>query len=66
MVVKSKDNKGIMKRVIIQGIKGSFHEEAAQLFFHEKDLEIVPALSFRELMYRFNFRSQFGICRHGD
>ena len=42
-----------MKKVIIQGVPGSFHEEAAQNYFKGQELAIVPAHSFRELMQRF-------------
>ncbi len=38
-----------MKKIAIQGIKGAFHEEAANLYFKKK-LEIVPNLTFRKLV----------------
>ncbi|MFK7757904.1 MAG: prephenate dehydratase [Flavobacteriales bacterium] len=38
-----------MKKISIQGIKGAFHEEAAKTYFRE-ELEIVPHLTFSELV----------------
>ena len=43
-----------MKRAIIQGVRGSFHEEAAQKFFSGEKLDIVQASSFSELMRKFD------------
>ena len=34
-------NRPIMKKVSIQGIKGAFHEEAAQDYFNS-EIEIIP------------------------
>ncbi len=40
----------LTKRVAIQGIPGAFHEVAARLYFEDQELEIVPALTFEELV----------------
>jgi prephenate dehydratase len=37
-----------MKKIVIQGIRGAFHEVAARQFFGE-GIEVVPALSFQRL-----------------
>jgi len=37
------------KRIIIQGIEGCFHQEAAQQFFNTPEVDTVPADSFDEL-----------------
>lgn len=37
-------------RVVIQGVAGAFHEVAARRYFRDAALEIVPALSFGELV----------------
>lgn len=37
-----------MKKIAIQGVKGAFHQEAAQYFFDEK-IEIIECLSFDKL-----------------
>jgi len=37
------------KRIIIQGIEGCFHQEAAQKFFNTPEVDTVPADSFDEL-----------------
>lgn len=37
-----------MKKIVIQGIRGAFHEVAARTFFGS-DIDVVPALSFRAL-----------------
>ena len=39
----------MVKKVAIQGIRGAFHEEAAVQFFNEQ-IDIVPALTFDELI----------------
>jgi prephenate dehydratase len=39
-----------MKRVLIQGVEGAFHEVAARTFYQKDDIEIVPALSFEVLV----------------
>lgn len=36
--------------VAIQGIRGSFHHEAAELFFREAGTEYIPCLGFKELV----------------
>ncbi|PKV63320.1 prephenate dehydratase [Pontibacter ramchanderi] len=36
-------------RIAIQGIAGAFHEAAAQLYFQDQRIEIVPCLTFPEL-----------------
>lgn len=41
-----------VRRVAIQGVQGAFHEVAARYFFHGQDIEIVPALTFEELVTR--------------
>ena len=48
--------------VAIQGIKASFHEEAARLFFGE-DVEIIPSTTFSGLFNAVReTRADFGIC----
>lgn len=37
-------------RVAIQGVPGAFHEVAARRYFQEQEVEIVPALTFEELI----------------
>lgn len=39
-----------MNRIAIQGGPGAFHEIAARNYFPEKDLEIIPALTFPDLI----------------
>lgn len=41
-----------LRRVAIQGIPGAFHEVAARLYFDTAPLEIVPALTFEDLVRR--------------
>ncbi len=41
-----------VRRVAIQGVQGAFHEVAARYFFEGEDLEIVPSLTFEELVAR--------------
>lgn len=48
-------------RVVIQGVRGAFHEMAARKFLGD-DIEIVPALSFRELFVRANDPTQTDIA----
>jgi len=43
-----------MKKIIIQGVKGSFHDIAARNFFSGEPLELVPAKSFTELFSVFS------------
>lgn len=38
-----------MKRIIIQGYQGAFHEEAANEYFKGEKLEIIPAMTFEIL-----------------
>lgn len=38
-----------MKKVAIQGIVGSFHEEAAQRYFNNEEVEIVECRTFRKV-----------------
>ena len=38
-----------MKKIAIQGIKGSFHEDAATRYFEDEDIEIVECKSFRSV-----------------
>lgn len=38
-----------MKRIAIQGITGSFHEDAARKYFDGEDIEIVECRSFRQV-----------------
>ena len=40
------------KRVIIQGGFGAFHEIAALHYFENEDIEIVPALTFKEIFQK--------------
>jgi prephenate dehydratase len=44
-----KPQKMKMKKVAIQGIVGSFHEDAAQRFFNEEKIEIVECRTFRKV-----------------
>ncbi len=38
-------------RVAIQGVPGAFHEVAARRYFGQQEIEIVPALTFEELIH---------------
>ena len=38
-----------MKRIAIQGIAGSFHEDAAQRYFKDRDIEIIECRTFRKV-----------------
>lgn len=38
-----------MKKVAIQGIAGSFHEDAARTYFGDEEIEIIECKSFREV-----------------
>mgnify|MGYP001143562868 CR=1 FL=1 len=50
-----------MMKVSIQGIQGAFHEEAARLYFNP-EIEIVPNLTFQELMQSVqNKTADYGI-----
>lgn len=42
-----------MKKVIIQGYPGSFHDQACHLYFNE-ELEVLPADTFNELGVKFS------------
>lgn len=50
-------------RVCIQGGAGAFHEIAARKIFNEQNLEIVPAITFRELIDKVEQQEEadFGI-----
>ncbi len=37
-------------QVSIQGVKGAFHEEAAKLYFDDRNAEVVPCISFEDLI----------------
>jgi prephenate dehydratase len=39
-------------RVVIQGVPGAFHEIAARHYFKEKEVEVIPALTFRNLIQK--------------
>ncbi|MFT6319729.1 MAG: prephenate dehydratase [Granulosicoccus sp.] len=39
-------------RIAIQGVPGAFHHIAARRFFNDKNLEIIPADTFEELMVK--------------
>ena len=39
-----------MKRVLIQGVQGAFHEVAARGYFGDEAIEVVPSLSFEALV----------------
>lgn len=43
-----------MRKVIIQGIKGSFHDIATRSYFKGEDITLVPANSFTELFEKFS------------
>ncbi|MEM9885331.1 MAG: prephenate dehydratase [Bacteroidota bacterium] len=45
---EAKDRKS--KRVVIQGYKGAFHQIAAELYFQDVSIDIVPANDFDELV----------------
>jgi len=50
-----------MKKVSIQGIKGAFHEEAAQNYF-KSEIEIIPNLTFEDVINSVqNQTSDYGI-----
>ena len=38
-----------MKRIAIQGIKGSYHDMAAHYFFHNEDIELICCSTFEEV-----------------
>lgn len=39
-------------RVVIQGVPGAFHEIAARHYFDDREVEVVPALTFRKLIQK--------------
>jgi len=50
-----------MKKVSIQGIKGAFHEEAAQNYF-KSEIEIIPNLTFEDVVKTVDEeKSDYGI-----
>lgn len=50
-----------MKKVSIQGIKGAFHEEAAQSYF-DSEIEIIPNITFESVIKSvLNRESDYGI-----
>ena len=52
-----------MKRIAIQGIRGSFHDIAAHLFFRGEELELVCCNSFEELFERMaNEKGLIGVA----
>ena len=52
-----------MKRIAIQGIRGSFHDIAAHLFFRGEELELVCCNSFEELFDRMaNEKGLIGVA----
>ncbi len=50
--IATQDSDQPLRRVAIQGIPGAFHEVAARLYFDTAPLEIVPALTFEDLVRR--------------
>lgn len=49
-------------KVAIQGIQGAFHEVAARKFFTNMDIEIIPAMTFAELVSKVeNNNADIGI-----
>mgnify|MGYP001769936872 CR=1 FL=1 len=40
---------GKVKKVAIQGIIGSFHEDAAQRYFNDEKIEIIECRTFRKV-----------------
>lgn len=44
-----KKNKSDLKKVAIQGVVGSFHEEAAQRYFSNDSIEIIECRTFRKV-----------------
>lgn len=50
--IGSQEADQLARRVAIQGIPGAFHEVAARLYFDAEPLEIVPALTFEDLVRR--------------
>jgi len=51
-VSEVKSNQMKQPRIAIQGVAGAFHHIAARRFFEDKNLEIVPADTFDELMIK--------------
>jgi prephenate dehydratase len=48
--IKNQINKNIkMKKVAIQGVAGSFHEDAAQRYFANEEIEIIECRTFRKV-----------------
>ena len=43
------DKTRTMKRIAIQGIKGSYHDMAAHYFFHNEDIELICCSTFEEV-----------------
>jgi len=43
-----------MKKVIIQGYPGSFHDQACNLYFNGEKLDVIPANTFNELGVKFS------------
>jgi prephenate dehydratase len=41
-----------IKKISIQGFKGSFHEQAAMDYFHDESIELIPAASFEALAHQ--------------
>ena len=42
----------IMEQIAIQGIAGCYHETAARGYFADREIEVLPCLSFDELFAR--------------
>lgn len=38
-----------MKKIAIQGIKGSFHDIAAHQYFHDDDVELICCNTFEDI-----------------
>ena len=38
-----------MKRVAIQGGLGAYHGIAAEIFFRDEDVQIIPCITFRDI-----------------
>ena len=41
-----------MEQIAIQGIAGCYHETAARRYFADREIEVLPCLSFDELFAR--------------
>ena len=39
----------VRKQIVIQGVRGAFHEIAAR-YYHDRPIDVIPAITFNEFL----------------